>query len=203
MTSFYLSMSCFCYILKQIIIIIIKKNKRLNLKKTKRCPAWKENRKAHTSLPSLPPLGYVPFSELFLLFYFMCHIRLREQPASLGEGLWQLPLAGSKVLLYVRGVSLVLMSNSLLHRKAQAGEHLACRRLHTCQPGDSAGSVGLASMYTVLSMDRRKWANDCEMGWGMWLSVCLVCNRPRILPPALQKKKEKREEMDVTSKGWI
>lgn len=131
MTSFYLSMSCFCYILKQIIIIIIKKNKRLNLKKTKRCPAWKENRKAHTSLPSLPPLGYVPFSELFLLFYFMCHIRLREQPASLGEGLWQLPLAGSKVLLYVRGVSLVLMSNSLLHRKAQAGEHLACRRLHT------------------------------------------------------------------------
>lgn len=74
---------------------------------------------------------------------------------------------------------------------------------HTCQPGDSADSVGLASMYTVLSMDRRKWANDCEMGWGMWLSVCLVCNRPRILPPALQKKKEKREEMDVTAKGWI
>lgn len=41
------------------------------------------------------------------------------------------------------------------------------------------------------------------MDWGMWLRVCLVCNGPRILPPALQKKKkkEKKEEMVVTSKG--
>lgn len=57
MTSFYLSMSCFCYILKQIIIIIIKKNKRLNLKKQKGVQLGKRTGRLTHLSPPFPHLG--------------------------------------------------------------------------------------------------------------------------------------------------
>lgn len=80
MTSFYLNMSCFCYIIKQRINIIIKKE----------VSSLGRGREG-THVPPTP-LGYVPFSEL--LFYFMSYtIRLWEQPW------WQLPLPVSKTLL--------------------------------------------------------------------------------------------------------
>lgn len=149
-----------------------------------------EGRKAHTF--SLP-LDYVPFSEHFALLFH----ELQQTLEAARKPWWRSLTTDSACeqdSADVRGDTLVLIASSLLYRKVQAGGHLVRRRFHTLSARRLCWhcGVGLNAGNTLLNTDRRKWATDCETGWVMWLSVCLVSNRPRILPPALQKKKKER-----------